>query len=306
MTFIKRYVEKHPSFWRYTSVILILSIIFPTIFATAFGGEIGRIIGFSIFSLIAIYGMFETLRHLKLSKISALYLSLLTMVVFILPFETTKSMIINPNWSYSLHVWFSNSFGWNVLIIFCASLLPFSIEVKLWKNKGDLIKQMGIAMLVVILMPIFAKATWMINCFDYTWVIYFLSIAIVADSFGYFGGRYFGKYFFKGKKLAPSLSPKKTWGGFIVGYIFTAVFIGVLGYYMDVFHGFSNETLILVTASITLPIISPMGDLAFSGIKRYLKIKDFSNLIPGHGGVLDRVDAMSFVMLVVTLIFIIG
>lgn len=124
---------------------------------------------------------------------------------------------------------------------------------------------------------------------DLNLLIYLALITVVTDSYAYFGGYYIGKH-----HLIKEISPKKTWEGSIIGTLF-AVFTASLFY-----HNFINInapiwTVIFVT--LFLSIIGQFGDLVFSSIKRYFGKKDFSNLIPGHGGVLDRFDSIIFVAL---------
>lgn len=104
---------------------------------------------------------------------------------------------------------------------------------------------------------------------------------------------------FKGPKIAPKISAKKTWSGFIggvsfaaaVAYIF-ALFLKSYGYldHMD----FTRVTWILVSSAIGLSVFSQIGDFFESYIKRRLDLKDSSNIIPGHGGLFDRVDGLLF------------
>ena len=106
--------------------------------------------------------------------------------------------------------------------------------------------------------------------------------------FAYFGGKSLGKH-----KLIPTVSPNKTIEGSVIGSLFgtisgTAFAILVLG------KTFSLETIIV---TFVLTIVGQMGDLFFSSIKRHYEVKDFSNIIPGHGGILDRVDSLLFVIL---------
>ena len=112
------------------------------------------------------------------------------------------------------------------------------------------------------------------------WLLWLVLIVVASDVAGYFAGRVFG-----GPKFWPRISPKKTWSGTAAGWVLAAgvgfVFMGILG---------AGAWLIPVSA--LLAFAGQMGDIAESAIKRRYGVKDSSNLIPGHGGVLDRFDAM--------------
>jgi len=103
-----------------------------------------------------------------------------------------------------------------------------------------------------------------------------------ADVFAYFSGRAIG-----GPKLAPRISPNKTWSGF-VGSLVGAL---ILSYLVDVAAGFDPILTFFIIILLTA-IVSQLGDLAESSIKRHFNIKDSGSIIPGHGGVLDRVDGL--------------
>ena len=123
--------------------------------------------------------------------------------------------------------------------------------------------------------------------------VYCLVVAWMADIGAYFIGRAFGKH-----KLAPVLSPKKTIEGSVGGFVISMIFsIGVAYLYADVFHctynGINYLNLTIITAICIL--MSMFGDISFSTVKRQYGIKDFGNLLPGHGGVLDRFDSVLFV-----------
>lgn len=119
--------------------------------------------------------------------------------------------------------------------------------------------------------------------------LYLAVISAITDTFAYFTGRFLGKH-----KLAPSISPKKTWEGSIGGTLF-AVVLGTLFY---VFLVDSTKNIFLVILmSFLLSVVGQMGDLVFSAIKREYMIKDFSKLMPGHGGILDRVDSLILVVM---------
>lgn len=123
-------------------------------------------------------------------------------------------------------------------------------------------------------------------------LLYLLLITIITDAYAYFVGMLIGKH-----KLIESVSPKKTWEGTIGGTLF-AIFIGVLFYHTVIDSTLSLGILVLITAFLSM--IGQFGDLFFSAIKRYYNKKDFSHLIPGHGGILDRLDSIIFVILAYT------
>ena len=97
-------------------------------------------------------------------------------------------------------------------------------------------------------------------------------------------------------KLCPDISPKKTIEG-LIGGMLMGTFVATAFYYTVISSSISLVFLIIITAILCL--VGQLGDLVFSSIKRYYGVKDFSNLIPGHGGILDRFDSLIFVTLLV-------
>jgi len=127
----------------------------------------------------------------------------------------------------------------------------------------------------------------LIRNYSVTHFVYLAIIACVTDCFALFVGKLIGK-----NKLAPKVSPNKTVEGFIGGTLM-GTFVGVL-YYLTVINS-SIDFINILIVTITLSVIGQIGDLVFSQIKRYYGEKDFSNLIPGHGGILDLFDSVVFV-----------
>jgi phosphatidate cytidylyltransferase len=126
-----------------------------------------------------------------------------------------------------------------------------------------------------------------------------MALVWVADIAAYFAGRAFGK-----RKLAPSISPGKTWAG--VGGAFVAVF-AYLGGNVAIGNPLFNGTYVWTAAALAgvlLTSVSILGDLFESAMKRAAGVKDSSNLLPGHGGVLDRVDALTAALPVAALLLI--
>lgn len=123
--------------------------------------------------------------------------------------------------------------------------------------------------------------------------------ACLNDAFAYFVGVFFGKH-----KMNERISPKKTWEGFFGGIILTAIVLVAWAFILDLASGNSHVVLRglldiehwyhVVILALVIPLISTVGDLVFSSIKRHYGIKDFSNILPGHGGILDRMDSLIF------------
>lgn len=120
-------------------------------------------------------------------------------------------------------------------------------------------------------------------------IIYLFLITIMTDTFAYVTGRHIGRY-----KLSPIISPNKTIEGLIGGTIM-GTFAGSIFYHIVISPSLNIGIIIFITCVLSL--IGQLGDLVFSGIKRYYDKKDFSNIIPGHGGILDRLDSIIFVVL---------
>lgn len=120
-------------------------------------------------------------------------------------------------------------------------------------------------------------------------VWYILFVAWGTDIVAYFIGKQFGKHHFT------EISPKKTVEGTIGGLIGAVALSMLYTFVLNQFAGFNISYLYIIGVSILLSIIGQIGDLAASSIKRYNNIKDFSNLIPGHGGMLDRFDSVIFI-----------
>ena len=134
------------------------------------------------------------------------------------------------------------------------------------------------------LLSYFASAKFL-TMYEANYAIICLVLVWVSDSFAFFGGKLFGKH-----KLAERISPKKTWEGSIIGFIFTIIAGVVIWKFF--YTGFS--LLHWLSVSLIVGVFAQIGDLFESNLKRSVKVKDSSNLIPGHGGALDRFDSILF------------
>lgn len=150
------------------------------------------------------------------------------------------------------------------------------------------------------------RAIWMIlgiiyiatPCLAFVWirevypfglesVVWLLAVVWTTDSVAYAVGSFLG-----GPKLAPSVSPKKTWTG-AIGALICAAIVSVL----FALGAGAKTVWIVLAAGVVLSLLTQMGDLAESALKRTFGVKDMSDLIPGHGGALDRLDGLLFATL---------
>lgn len=129
---------------------------------------------------------------------------------------------------------------------------------------------------------------------DVVYIIYLALITILTDTFAYFTGYLIGKH-----KLCEKISPNKTIEGLVGGTIMGTIIPSI--YYLVVVNPNMNM-FILVLITFILSLIGQCGDLLFSSVKRYYGKKDYSDIIPGHGGVLDRLDSIIFVILAFSIV----
>lgn len=177
------------------------------------------------------------------------------------------------------------------------ALIPISIlilvtELVLSKGRKD-IKDVAITMFGLCYIPLMLLFLTIIrNRFTYgnllIWYVFCSSWS--SDIFAFFIGRKFGKHTFT------DISPKKTVEGCVAGVIGAVIVANIYTAFINSAFNLSISYLIASIIVLILSIIGQIGDLAASSIKRYCGIKDFSELIPGHGGMLDRIDSVIFIL----------
>lgn len=147
---------------------------------------------------------------------------------------------------------------------------------------------MGLAILVPMWVGFVQIKSYPFN--DYL-IMYVMLVVWGADVGAYFAGRTFGKH-----KLAATVSPGKTWEGVYGGLATTFVIALGGGYLLEEKAGLSldmTQWALLVVITLAITFVSVVGDLIESMVKRHRGIKDSSNLLPGHGGIMDRIDSMT-------------
>ena len=171
-----------------------------------------------------------------------------------------------------------------ILICFFTLIEYFNIIKKIFRNDK---KKITIVLIISILyLSIIIPQTYIFifSSLDNKYLfIYFISICIASDMGGYF----FGKLF-KGKKLT-KISPNKTYSGLIGAYFLSFIVLIFFSFKFDISFNFILFTFLISS-------ISQIGDIFFSYLKRKAKIKDTGKILPGHGGILDRIDGIIFAL----------
>lgn len=142
---------------------------------------------------------------------------------------------------------------------------------------------------VYILVPIYSIIQ--IRLYSAGILFWMFSVIWATDIFAFFSGKVLG-----GEKIAPHISPNKTWNG-LIGGIIASMMIGFLNSFM-----FNGGVFFFIFISAFLSVVEQIGDLTESKIKRTFGVKDSGNIIPGHGGVMDRLDGILFVAPIVLLL----
>lgn len=247
---------------RITSAVLLIIILLPIVII----GKIPFIIAVGLIGLLANYEINKLNKYPLIIKL----LSLISMLLLIYS-NYNSNTIIN---------------GLNYKIITLILLILF-IPIIFYQVKGiytvdDAFKLSSFTILIGLGLNYFI----LIRDYSLKYFMFVVLIPILTDTFAYFGGILLGKH------KATKLSPKKSWEGYIIGSLVSTILMTI---YYNSFIGFQQNQLLLVFIIILMTIISHIGDLFFSAIKRNYNIKDFSNLIPGHGGIIDRLDSLIFV-----------
>ncbi len=250
-------------------------VLFPILFALVYYGGLPLKIG-TIF--VSIIGMYEFYKAICKKIMPIHYLGFVFTIIYLLVLDTPYFKISD--------------------LILCIFLLA-SLIFMVFNYKKINIFDVALTFFGVCYIPLMFSTVYLtreLNYGQYTVWLPFIC-AWACDTGAYFTGITFGKH-----KLTPQLSPKKTIEGAIGGILFSAVFCGLYGVFManrqtNIEHIFNNGTIAIISfvfLGIIGAIFAQFGDLTASATKRRFNIKDYGNLIPGHGGILDRFDSVIF------------
>lgn len=243
---------------RLISAVVALAILVPLIIV---GGIYLKV----AFSIIAVFALFEILRA---SSVNNKYPEVIKYISYVFIF---------------LYVLLDINIALKVTIPF----LVLSVFLLFFDKDKYNIESFSFVMFSMIFIGTVFSYLVSIRNIDINLFVCMFLITILTDTFAYIGGKMFGKH-----KLIPKVSPNKTIEGSIIGSVFGTIIPSV--FYLFMVDPGKNFIVILLVV-FALSILGQIGDLFFSSIKRYYGIKDYSNIMPGHGGVLDRLDSIIFV-----------
>lgn len=226
---------------------------------------------YGLLGLILIFSVWELLSILKLKQG---WQRLFTLPLTLAAFYYFTLLYFNGKFDYQLNL--SHLLALFLLLVIC--LILFFYKSELETDSGKLV-------FTVLYSAIPLGFALGLIQFDYlggfSLEAFFLFVLIwSSDSFAYFSGRFFGKHL-----MAPTISPKKTWEGFFGGVLLTLV----LAYFIEL--NFPEMRGNWIVVGLLVAVFAPLGDLVESQLKRNFGVKDSGKLIPGHGGILDRLDS---------------
>lgn len=253
---------------RIISAIIALIIVIPIIIL----GGTWFYFGAGVIGLLAYY---EVITVKETEKKLPVFIKSIVMVSFIILMMSSMSNIYDFTIDYKL-----------LTIILFMSLLPLIMYSD--KNKYD-VNDAFYLLGASFFLGVSFNFLITIRNLDMYYLFYILIITTMTDTFAHFVGTQIGKH-----KLCPNISPNKTIEGLIGGTIMGTL-IGTV-FFLTVFN-YMGGTCVVVFVSLFLSLMGQFGDLVFSAIKRKYKVKDFGKIMPGHGGVLDRVDSLLFAIL---------
>jgi phosphatidate cytidylyltransferase len=247
------------------------------------------LVAVTLISVIAVYEILVATKYINTKAVAAISLIFVAAVPFVLSYDIG---FINTRYASFLFI-----IGLFVIMLFNHKKVQFA-QVTLVAFVS-LFVPFSLSCLVFMYDAFTAHRTFAL--------VYALTITWISDSGAYFAGTFLGKH-----KMNAEISPKKSWEGFVGGLVTAALFGFLLGKgYEWVFVLLPGEELtfkvnVLYLAVLAIPcaILGVLGDFSASILKRECAVKDFGNIMPGHGGVLDRFDSVLFVIPFVYLVFI--
>ncbi|MCV2502292.1 MAG: phosphatidate cytidylyltransferase [Candidatus Lightella neohaematopini] len=233
----------------------------------------------------------------KISNLNSVFYKISLLVINNVILSILIFLIINTKILYRkillLFLTFIPIIWWLIAIYL---LIIYNKLIKIWCHLKIIKLLFGILIIIPLLYSIIIIYLYYYNTglFQNALLLYLVIIISCIDSVSFIYGSYLGY-----KKIMPTISPNKTWEGFIVGLLSSIILSFILINIM-----FNHNKLLLAISSIISLSLSIIGDLIESMFKRLANLKDSSNILPGHGGILDRIDSFSISIPIFTFLLI--
>ena len=253
---------------RIISAVVMLAIFIPCLFLSH------TPLFAAVIALLAVFACFEMINCLRLKKTLGITIPALMIAAFI-----PLSVRVIPT---------GLSLSELILLVFVVFLF-LVLFISVFSHGKHSPKDVSIAFVMIFYIVFGFSSILSVRATtngQHLFLLIFMS-AWVSDTGAYFTGVLMGKH-----KLIPDVSPKKTVEGAVGGLVFCIISFVVFGVIMDRFYGLNPDYLMLTLLALVMSVVSMCGDLVASLVKRNYDLKDYSKLIPGHGGIMDRFDSI--------------
>lgn len=305
---------------------IVVALFVATIFiiglsVTVYTQQVGRSIGFILFFTLGFFAILELCAFLSHNKyLKLIFAFSITAFLLFFPLKNGILAVVDKGWGqhgddvnnpnilmYIEYAFIFAMFDYDGLgYLFYFFIIALFVLTNSRRNWKIMLYEFLLLFFLCFAIIICVKLIYFWAIYKFTILVIIMCGIIAADTFAYFGGKLLGKGKFD-KKLAPKISPNKTWIGAFCGFIssFCLVFFSL--YFSKIFIitfqiNYNTNLFYSLFFGFMVPIFSILGDLSFSLIKRLFKQKDFSSLIPEHGGILDRFDSTIIVMILFSLL----
>lgn len=249
------------------------------------------IMGLAVFavSLVSLYEFYQCVRRENYNPIRTI--GFFTSAVFFM--YLISSAYVNETNGTLLKELYKTLFRQDIIYLFIYLATVCLLLQLVFRPKRFALKDVAVTLLGIAYIPFLISFIFMVRLMEYGYELSWLIMigTFSTDIFAYFTGKFFGK-----RKLIPEISPNKTIAGGIggiAGSIVCTTLFGII--YINGFTKLDMNILHYPVLGILCGTVAQLGDWAASAIKRNVGVKDFGNIMPGHGGLLDRIDSLLFV-----------